>query len=134
MRRRSGRTLASASELHQAGQLAQAERLYREVLAGDPANAQATHFLGMCLFQAGCRDEGMAALRRSVALAPANGTFWLNLGMVLIQSNELGEAEDCASPCSVRQTRSPAAHNIRVALLRTGRQRKPSHRLSVRSL
>ncbi|MDP2707757.1 MAG: SEC-C metal-binding domain-containing protein, partial [Burkholderiales bacterium] len=80
--------LTSASRLLQAGQLVQAERLYRQVLAADAANAQATHFLGMCLLQAGRRDEGMAALRHSVALAPSNDMFWLNMGMVLMQSNE----------------------------------------------
>ena len=115
-------TLASASALLQAGQLAQAERLYRQVLAGDAANAQATHFLGMCLFQAGRPDEGMAALRRSVALAPSNDTFWLNLGMVLIQSNEPGEAEASLRHALSARPGSPAAHNyLGVALLRTGR-------------
>ncbi len=114
--------LASASRLLQAGQLAQAERLYRQVLADDAANAQATHFLGMCLFQAGRPDEGMAALRRSVALAPSNDMFWLNLGMVSMQSNEHGEAEASLRRALSARPDSPAAHNyLGVVLLRTGR-------------
>ncbi len=115
-------TLASAAALLQAGQFAQAERLYRQVLAGDAANAQATHFLGMCLLQAGRADEGMAALRRSLALAPSNDTFWLNLGMVLLQTNALGEAEASLRHALSARPDSPAAHNyLGVTLLRAGR-------------
>ena len=100
----------------------QAERLYRQVLAADAANAQATHFLGMCLFQAGRRDEGMAALRRSVTLSPSNDIFWLNMGMVLMQSNEHGEAEASLRRALSAGPDSPAAHNyLGVVLLRTGR-------------
>ena len=114
--------LGVASRLLQQGQLAQAERLYRQVLAGDHANAQAAHFLGMCLFQSGRRDEGLVQLRRSVALEPSNDMFWLNLGMVLIQSNALGEAEAALRRAVAARPDSPAAHNyLGVALQSAGR-------------
>ena len=114
--------LASASGLLQAGQLAQAERLYRQVLTGDPANAQATHYLGMCLVQAGRPEEGIAALRRSVALAPSNDVFWLNMGIVFMQSNELDEAEASLRHAQSARPDSAAAHNyLGLVLLRTGR-------------
>jgi tetratricopeptide (TPR) repeat protein/2-polyprenyl-3-methyl-5-hydroxy-6-metoxy-1,4-benzoquinol methylase len=118
----SAQVLASASGLLQSGQLAQAERLYRQVLDGDAANVQATHYLGMCLLQAGRPDEGMAALRRSVALAPANDVFWLNMGMALVQLNELGEAEASLRHALSAKPDSAAAHNyLGVLLLRTAR-------------
>lgn len=115
-------TLASASGLLQAGQLAQAERLYRQVLAGDAANAEATHFLGMCLVRAGRTGEAMASLRRSVALAPSNDMFWLNMGVVCMQSNEHGEAEASLRHALSARPDLPAAHNyLGVVLLRTER-------------
>ncbi len=114
--------LGLASRLLQQGQLAQAERLYRQVLAADRANPQATHFLGVCLFREGRRDEGLAQLRRSVALAPSNDVFWVNLGMLLIQSNLLEEAVASLRRAVAARPDSSQAHNfLGVALQNAGR-------------
>ena len=115
-------TLTRANGLLQAGQYAQAEEIYRQILAEDPDDARATHFLGMCLFRAGRPDEAMAALRRSVELAPSNDTFWLNFGIVFIQSNQPGEAETALRHALSAKPDSAAAHNyLGIALLRAGR-------------
>ncbi len=51
--------LAAGTRFHRAGQLAEAERIYRQVLAVDPNNAQALHQLGMLGLQ--CRQFQQAA-------------------------------------------------------------------------
>jgi len=60
-------TLLNALDLHRNGLMKDAERGYRAVLAGDPANADALYLLSVVLFQQGAIDEalrfGEAALR-----------------------------------------------------------------------
>ena len=41
----------TAFEQHQAGNLDEAERIYREILQREPGNADVLHFLGVLLFQ-----------------------------------------------------------------------------------
>lgn len=118
----SASSLAIASRLLQSGQSGQAERICQEVLAREPANAQATHFFGMSLVQAGRLEEGVAALKRSVVLDPSNDMYWLNMGMVWLQLNELGEAEASLRRALSCRPDSPTAHNyLGVAMLRSGR-------------
>src|SRR5688500_13700803 len=48
--------LQTAVSHHQAGQAAEAERLYRQVLAVDPEQADALHLLGVLAYQVGRAD------------------------------------------------------------------------------
>jgi protein O-GlcNAc transferase len=63
---------ARALALHQAGQLAEAERLYAEIIAAAPGHAAGLHLLGVLKFQ---RGDAAAAVRQfdaALALEPAN--------------------------------------------------------------
>jgi protein O-GlcNAc transferase len=60
--------LQTAAEHHDAGRLADAEALYREVLERDPEQADAMHFLGLLCFQAGRPAEALELLDKAVAL------------------------------------------------------------------
>ncbi len=96
--------------------------MYRQILAREPSSAEAVHFLGMCLFQMGRRDESLTALQRSVELAPANEAYWRNRGIVLLQLNELPEAEVSLRRAVSAKGDSAAAYNyLAVVLLRMGR-------------
>jgi len=77
--------LGAALREHRAGHLIEAERAYRALLAADPDDADATHFLGMLRFQAGAIEEGLEFLRRSVRADPANSHAWNNLGNMYVQ-------------------------------------------------
>src|SRR5437016_1514162 len=77
---------------HQAGNVTQAEQLYRQVLQTDPRHADAWCFLG-----AACQGQGRGAeaethFRRAVQLVPdyAGAHNWL--GMLLAQQNRFPEA------------------------------------------
>ena len=73
-------TLATALEHHRAGRLAEAEPLYRRILAHDPAAADAWHFLGALYLQSARFGEAVEHLQRAVALRPAASDFYSHLG------------------------------------------------------
>lgn len=115
-------SLSHASQLLQGGKLAQAERVYRQILEREPSNPDALHFLGMCLVQMGRHGEALTALQRSVELVPANEGYWRNLGIVLLQLNDLPGAEASLRRAAAVKPDSATAHNyLAVAMLRTGR-------------
>lgn len=85
--------LKRASALAQAGRFGEAAQIYRQRLARAADDPEATHFLGVCLFQSGQRDEGLKLLARSVDLAPGNAVYRRNYGLLLAQAGELARAE-----------------------------------------
>lgn len=82
--------LALALQYHRQGNLAEAERLYREILHVDPNQPDALHLLGALAYQAGRSDVAVEYLRQSLALQPANANAHSDLGLVLMQQG-LGE-------------------------------------------
>jgi Flp pilus assembly protein TadD/SAM-dependent methyltransferase len=103
--------LQAASSLAQAGRFAEAIALYRRVLAGAPDDAEATHFLGVCLLRAGSRDQGMALVERSVRLAPANTLYRQNFGLLLAEAGELAGAEQNFREIIALEKHNATAHN-----------------------
>ena len=75
--------LRQAWGLHQQGQLAQAETLYRDVLRMQPDNSDALHFLGVLESQRGRREAGLALIDQAVAINPRNTAAFYNRGGIL---------------------------------------------------
>jgi tetratricopeptide (TPR) repeat protein len=75
-------TLAKAFQQHRAGQLDEAQRLYRQVLAAEPGNAEAWHLLGVAAHQRGRNAEAAEHIRRAIELSPAQFMFHMNLATV----------------------------------------------------
>jgi tetratricopeptide (TPR) repeat protein len=84
-------TFARAQALHQAGQLRQAEPLYRAVLEQLPAHVVAAHRLGMLLLQSHRADEAEPLLRASAGARGAPPEAAAHLGLAL---HPLGRYED----------------------------------------
>ncbi len=84
--------LSRAVSLHQQGDLAQAEPLYRQVLAAEPGCADAWHYLGLLAQQTGRLNAAQAMLRQAISLNPGHVDAHINLGNVLQGLNELGLA------------------------------------------
>ena len=84
--------LRQAWALHQQGQLAQAETLYREVLKMQPENADALHFLGVLESQQGRREAGLSLIDRAVAMNPRNTAAFYNRAGILRDMQRLEEA------------------------------------------
>ena len=72
-----------AFRLHQAGQLAQAEQIYRQILAAQPNHAEATQYLGILAHQTGRNDVAAELIRRAITLRPGYAEASYNLGIVL---------------------------------------------------
>jgi len=85
--------MQSAIALHRAGRLAEAESIYRRVLAADPQHPDANHLLGLALHQSGKSSEALPLVLRSVQLAPALASYRSNLGSILQRLGRVAEAE-----------------------------------------
>jgi Flp pilus assembly protein TadD len=81
-----------ALEHHQAGRLGDAERIYREVLAADPKQADCLHLLGMVAYQRGDGEAAAALIRRAIGIKGDAASYHSNLGNVLQAAGELEEA------------------------------------------
>jgi predicted O-linked N-acetylglucosamine transferase (SPINDLY family) len=81
-----------AVQHHQAGQLAEAEQLYRQVLAQEANNSHAHRLLGVLAAQVGRSDEAIELLRRAILLDPRDAEAYSNLGIALREAERLDEA------------------------------------------
>jgi predicted TPR repeat methyltransferase len=110
-----------AQALHQRGQIAEAEAVYREVLVVEPDNACAVHFAGMAAHQLGRSAEGIEAMRRSLALAPDSADWHNNLGLVLQESGDLdGAVQMYRRAIELDDRHANALSNLGVLLRATG--------------
>ena len=81
-----------AIALHQRGDTASAERIYREALAVQPGHPLAQHFLGVILYQRQDVAAALPLLQRSVETVPAEPEFHNNLGLALAAGEREQEA------------------------------------------
>jgi Tfp pilus assembly protein PilF len=81
-----------ATQRHRAGQLREAERFYRQILAQEPQHAGALHHLGVLANQVGKREIAVELIRRAVAANPNNPDACCNLGNALKDVGRIDEA------------------------------------------
>ena len=81
--------LELARRHHQAGRLAQANTLYREILGTSPANPDALHLLGVLTIQLGEPDVGAGLIRQAIQHNAGDADYHANLGMALSAMAEL---------------------------------------------
>jgi tetratricopeptide (TPR) repeat protein len=113
--------LQRAVALHRAGQLAQAETLYRQVLAVDGEQADATHNLGAALAQHGRLSEALPYLMRALDLEPSRPKYWSVCIEALTASGKLAEAADVYRRLVALQPQLASAHhNLGLLLVRLG--------------
>jgi Tfp pilus assembly protein PilF len=87
--------LATALARHRAGRLAEAERLYKKILAIDPRHAESLHLLGMVAYAAGCPELAAERIAAAIAINGRVSTYHLNLGTIFHSQNRLDEAVGC---------------------------------------
>jgi tetratricopeptide (TPR) repeat protein len=79
---------------HRSGRLADAEALYRRILAQNPKHADALNQLGYLLYQSGRFDPALEYLSQAVELNPQAAEFYNNLGLALAALGRGEEAVD----------------------------------------
>jgi protein O-GlcNAc transferase len=114
--------LGQAIKLHQSGRPAEAEEIYRRVLASRPDDADALVCLGLLRHQQGRLDEAMELTRKAVALRPQAAEFQIDLAAVLVSSDRHEEAVAvCRGALALKPELAEGYHNLGTALSRLGR-------------
>jgi tetratricopeptide (TPR) repeat protein len=83
-----------AKGLQLRGRLAEAEGIYRELLARQPDTLDALEGLGVLLFQQGRAEEAATLFARAVAIEPQSARFHANLGECLRTVRRFDQALD----------------------------------------
>jgi predicted O-linked N-acetylglucosamine transferase (SPINDLY family) len=90
--------LDRALEHHRAGRLAEAERLYRQLLEGEPHSPDLFHLLGLVAYRSGRHREARELIERAIAMNPNVARYHDNLGALFL---DLGEDERVLAACAV---------------------------------
>lgn len=81
-----------AYSLQQQGNLAEAERIYREILAVDENHYHATHLLGVVAAQVRAFEPAAELISRAVSINPHDAVAHSNLGNVLMELERYADA------------------------------------------
>src|SRR5215467_1614329 len=85
-------TFTQALALHQRGQLGEAERLYRQVLARHPDNLDALNLLGVLALQTGRNEEAIDLIGRALARNDRVADFHNNIAEAYRRTGRLDAA------------------------------------------
>ena len=114
--------LQKATDFHQRGQLADAERSYRQILNARRDHPEARHFLGILRFQQGRNAEALELIGAALKTKPDYAEAFYNRGNILSQ---LGRFEDAVADydqaLALAADYVEAHQNRGNALLRLGR-------------
>jgi tetratricopeptide (TPR) repeat protein len=122
--------LNEALTLHRAGRLAEAERLYRQILGIDPCHAHSLHLLGVIAHQCGRHAEALDMISKAIALNDRVADFHCNMGIVLFALGRLQEAvAHYARAITLEPGHVLSYNNFGNALIELGRPQEAEARL-----
>lgn len=87
-------SLQAAADLHRRGRLAEAERLYQDILARQPRHADALHRFGVLKQQTGRVQEAIDLLDQALSIAETNPRGHYDYGLALQAARRFGEAAE----------------------------------------
>ena len=112
----------NAIQHHRAGRLADAEALYRQILAAQPTHAEALHHLGVIAQQIGRHDLAVEWIRQAIVLSPNNPFAHYNLAEAYRTTSRLDEAKAAFHHALRHKPNYPEAWlNLGVSLATQGR-------------
>lgn len=111
-----GASVASELAFHrgvvafEGGQLEEAREQFQIVLAEDPADVAAIHYLGLIADDQGRQDEAIELFRRAIALAPDDADLQFDLGAALLEAGRNQEALEIFETVLEREPDRARAH------------------------
>lgn len=124
--------MAMAIQHHQAQRYAQAEQIYRQVLAVAPNHPDALHLLGVIALDMGQHGPAIELISRAVAGHPNVADFQYNLGVALMAAKRPADAVGAFSKAvSIKPDMFAAYSNLAVAMI--GLRRYPEAAEAARS-
>lgn len=87
--------LEKALAHHRAGRLAEAEAIYRQILATDSRHGDSLHLLGMIEHQRGNNDAAVEMIQQAIASSPDEAAYHSNLGTIFQAQGKLNDAAAC---------------------------------------
>lgn len=78
--------------LHNQGQLAEAGKIYRAILAKEPDNPDVLHLLGVIAMRDQNFDTALESVNRAITINPKAPSFWVSLGKVHEHRGEFPQA------------------------------------------
>jgi len=118
----SAELLATALAHHEAGRFPQAEQLYRQILAVDPQNSDAWHFLGLLAYQFGQPKPAIEWMGRAVQLSPKKALYYGNLALAFEADGQIERAVLCYNQAIELDPNHAEAHsNLSIVLQAQGR-------------
>jgi tetratricopeptide (TPR) repeat protein/SAM-dependent methyltransferase len=85
-------SLHRAIKHHEAGEIEQAEAMYREIVRIDPGHADALHLLGVAAHQKSDHPSGVHFIRQAIAKSGGSALYHSNLGACYRALNRFDEA------------------------------------------
>jgi tetratricopeptide (TPR) repeat protein/SAM-dependent methyltransferase len=119
---------ARAGQCHREGRLEDAERLYRQVLAGNPRHADSLHRLGVIAYQKGRHALAEDLLRKAIAQDAKVAAYHAHLSLALDAQGRLDEAIGSCRAAIERDPNLADVHNNLGVLLM--RLRRPEEALA----
>jgi predicted O-linked N-acetylglucosamine transferase (SPINDLY family) len=110
--------LALAVRQHQAGNLPQAEQLYRAILQAEPHQVDALHLLGVIAYQVGRHEQAAALIGQALRLKSDFAEAHKSLGLVFQAQGKLAEALDCYQQAVLHKPDYVEAHNNLASILK----------------
>jgi tetratricopeptide (TPR) repeat protein len=118
---RAQRRFQQAIAVHRGGDLAGAERLYREALRLQPDEGAALHLLGVVRAQRGDCQDAIALIERASRILPPSAPLFNDLGLALTGAGRIGDAVEALSRAiAIDPGFLPAYNNLGNARLSLG--------------
>jgi tetratricopeptide (TPR) repeat protein len=108
--------------MQQSGRLGEAAKVYRGIIAADPLNFKAIHYLGMAEYQRGEKTPGLAFVNQSIVLAPYEPTFFSNRGSIYEAFDNIDAARQDFERASKLQPTFSVIQESRARLLLRSRE------------